>query len=507
MNNMNHSPSDRGPEGRILVLGLDGASLDFLEPLSKKGRLPNIARLMEEGCRTPLESTIPPVTIPAWVSMFTGKNPGKLGLYDLLRREGYSVKPNGGCFRGRNPIWRILNAHGYRVGVLNLPGTYPPEEMDGFMVTGMLTPSKSSPSSYPPDLASTLYRRIPGYELDVPQWAYSDEENFFDDLCRSTERRGEAAEYLIESIPCDLYIIVFTEPDRLQHVLWHRREKLEEYWALLDEVIGGLLDLFEDETIFVVSDHGFGPIKKTFYVNEWLKGKGLLKVERRLKKWLLAHLGRIMEGLYEKLGEVRLLHPLASLLKEALGVDRLWRYLYTYLSKERIGGIDWRRTKAFSCVHTPHFGQIYVNLKGRMEEGCVDEVDRPHIIDAIVEELRGLVDEDGTPLKVEAYRAWELYGGPHVEEAPDIVFLIEGGSYEVDAKIDVGRVFVDGASWTRWTGTHTKRGLLIGKGREIRRGYGFDGASIVDITPTLLHLFHIPIPEDVDGRVLEEIFL
>jgi predicted AlkP superfamily phosphohydrolase/phosphomutase len=74
MNNMNHSPSDRGPEGRILVLGLDGASLDFLEPLSKKGRLPNIARLMEEGCRTPLESTIPPVTIPAWVSMFTGIN-------------------------------------------------------------------------------------------------------------------------------------------------------------------------------------------------------------------------------------------------------------------------------------------------------------------------------------------------------------------------------------------------------------------------------------------------
>jgi len=498
-------PLGGGLEGRVLVLGLDGASPDILQSLFERGMLPNIGRVMREGCRAPLESTLPPVTIPAWVSMFTGKNPGKLGLYDLLRRDGYGVRPNGGCFRGRNPLWRILNAHGYRVGVLNLPGTYPPEEIDGFMVTGMLTPSKSSPSSHPPELASTLYRRIPGYELDVPQWAYSDEESLLEDLCRSTERRGEAARYLMESIPCDLYIVVFTEPDRLQHVLWHKRRRIEEYWTLLDEVLGGLLEPFEEETVFIVSDHGFGPIRKTFYVNEWLRERGLLRVEGGLRSRLLAGLGHMMEGLYGKLGEVRLLHPLASLLKEALGVDRLWRYLYTYLSKERIGDIDWRRTKAFSCVHTPHFGQIYINLRGRMEEGCVDEAERLHIVDAIVEELRGLVDEDGTPLKVEAYRAWELYEGSHVEEAPDVVFLIEEGSYEVDAKVGVDKIFAEGAPWTKWTGTHTKRGVLIARGPGIRRGHVFEGARIIDVTPTLLHLFDVPIPEEMDGRVLREI--
>ncbi len=503
---MNNPPLGEGPEERILVLGLDGASLNLLQPLVKRGVLPNIGRLIKEGCLSPLESTIPPVTIPAWVSMFTGKNPGRLGLYDLLRRDGYGVRPNGGCFRGRNPIWRILNAHGYRVGVLNLPGTYPPEEIDGFMVTGMLTPSKSSPSSYPPDLASTLYRRIPGYELDVPQWAYSDEEEFFQDVCRSTELRGEAAEYLINSIPCHLYIIVFTEPDRVQHVLWHRRDKLEEYWMLLDEVVGRLIEFFLDETIFIVSDHGFGPIRKTFYVNEWLMKRGLLSMENRWRRRLLTGLGRMMEALYHKLGEVKLLHPLASMLKEAVGVDKLWRYLYAYLSKERIGDINWRRTRAFSCVHTPHFGQIYINLKGRMEEGCVDETERRRIIDEIIEELQGLVDEDGTPLKVEAYRGWELYDGPYVEEAPDIVFLIEEGSYEVDAKVGVGRIFAPGAPWTGWTGTHTKTGLLIARGPGIKRGQSLQGARIIDVTPTLLRLFDVPIPKDVDGRVLAELF-
>lgn len=503
---MNDSPPGGGPEGRVLVLGLDGASLNLLKPLLERGLLPNLSRVIGEGCSTSLESTIPPVTIPAWVSMFTGKNPGKLGLFDLLRRDGYGVRLNGRCFRGRNPIWRILNDHGFRVGVLNLPGTYPPEKIEGFMVTGMLTPSKNSPSSYPPDLTSSLYRRIPGYELDVPQWAYSNEESLFEDLCRSTEKRGEAVEYLIELIPCDLYIIVFTEPDRLQHVLWHRMEKLEEYWALLDGVLGGILESFDDETIFIVSDHGFGPLKKTFYINEWLKGMGLLSIERRLKKRLLTGLGRVIEGLYETLGEIRLLHPLASLLKESLGVDRLWRYLYSYLSKERTGGIDWRGTKAFSCVHTPHFGQIYINLRGRMDRGCVNEAERLSIIDLIVEGLQALVDEDGTPLKVEAYRAWELYDGPHVEEAPDVIFLIEEGSFEVDAKIGVGKTFVDGAPWTKWTGTHTKRGLLIAKGPGIKRGYSFEGARIIDIAPTLLSLFNLPIPADMDGRVLTELF-
>jgi predicted AlkP superfamily phosphohydrolase/phosphomutase len=113
---------------RVLVLGLDGATLDVIEPLARSGRLPHLAKLMEEGAWGVLESTLPPVTIPAWVSMMTGKNPGRLGMYDLLKRQGYGVEPNGYCYSKHVPLWHTLNRYGIRTGVMNLPGTYPPEE-------------------------------------------------------------------------------------------------------------------------------------------------------------------------------------------------------------------------------------------------------------------------------------------------------------------------------------------------------------------------------------------
>ncbi len=131
------------PRRKVLVLGLDGGTFDIIRPLTEDGRLPNLARLMEEGTWGNLDSTLPPVTIPAWVSMMTGMNPGRLGFFDLLKRAGYGVEPNGFCFSNHHPIWRVLNSYDIKTGMINIPGTYPPEEVEGFMVTGMMTPSRS----------------------------------------------------------------------------------------------------------------------------------------------------------------------------------------------------------------------------------------------------------------------------------------------------------------------------------------------------------------------------
>lgn len=494
---------------RVLVLGIDGATFSIIEPMVRSGRLPNIARLMEEGVYGVLESTLPPVTIPAWVSMMTGKNPGKLGLFDLLRRNGYGVEPNGYCYRENAPLWHILNQYGIRTGMMNIPGTYPPDEVAGFMVTGMMTPSKNNPYSYPATLGAELDSTVSDYEIDVPQWQYFDEGVFVKDIYKVTRKRARAAEYLINNIPCEFYMIVFTNSDRLHHLLWDKRDIVEVYWEELDRIIGGILELFgEDTTVFIVSDHGFGPVERTFFVNEWLRRKGFLRVKRNKNERALVKIGKQVERLYNFLGERELLRPIIRLINKVVGLDTLQKYTYAYLSNARLEErVNWRRTKAFSCLHTPHFGHIYLNIRGKMREGCVSEGKREKIREAIIKELKNLADPiSGERPQVDAFRVEDIYFGPHLDEAPDIVYLIDDGRCEVDAKVGEGRLFIEGAPLTGWKGTHMKDGVFIARGPGIKSGLRIEKASIIDVSPTILHAFGIPPRDDMDGRIIEEIF-
>ncbi len=496
------------PRRKVLVLGLDGGTFDIIRPLTEDGRLPNLARLMEEGTWGNLDSTLPPVTIPAWVSMMTGMNPGRLGFFDLLKRAGYGVEPNGFCFSNHHPIWRVLNSYDIKTGMINIPGTYPPEEVEGFMVTGMMTPSSESTFSYPSELQRVLESGL-DYEIDLPSWQYFDEVSFYKDALKVTKKRGRAAEYLMKHISCDFNMVVFTSPDRIHHLLWNKRETVESYWEELDKVLGKLLEAVGQETtVFVVSDHGFGPLKKTFFVNEWLRRNGFLKAKRKINERTIVKLGRIAERLYRFLGRRELLKPVAGALFKVVGIERLQRYTYTYLSNARLEGrVNWKKTRAFSAVHTPHFGQIYLNTKGTMLEGCVQENERDELVSDIKKKLRGLKDPRTRALvNVDVYSSRDVYTGSYLDEAPEIVFMIDGGRCEIDAKVGEERLFVKGAPLTGWKGTHTRDGIFIAHGPGVKQGFRVEKASILDITPTLLHSFGIPMQDMMDGRVLDEIF-
>lgn len=502
-------PSEKSSLRKVLVLGIDGATFDVIEPMAEEGRLPVICRLMNEGAWGKMESTIPPVTIPAWVSMMTGKNPGKLGFYDLLRREGYGVEPNSSCFKNTSPVWKILNRYGVSTGVMNVPGTYPPDEVDGFMVTGMMTPSKRNGFSYPPTLGVDLESNVREYEIDLPYWQYFDEGTFVKDLYKVTEKRGLAAEYLIEHIPCEFYMVVFTSSDRLHHLMWNHRDVVEAYWEELDRVLGRVLEHFgDDATVFVVSDHGFASLERTFFVNEWLNKQGFLKVKPQFIKRTFVKFGTFVEGIYHFLCEMKLVKPLVNFLKMVLGLDTFSKYFYSYLSNMNLESrVKWEKTKAFSCVHTSEFGQIYINLEGKMKDGFVSKTERDMLVDKIIEKLHELPGvSKGDTSRVEAWKAEDIYHGPYVESAPDIVFSIDGGRCEIDAKVGEGRIFADGAPLKSWTGTHVKDGVFIACGPEIRRNFRFEGASIMDVAPTVLKLFGIPHNNEMDGRVLDEIF-
>ena len=502
------SDEDHVERRKVLVLGLDGATFKLLEPMAEEGRIPTLARLMDGGARGILESTLPPVTIPAWISMMTGKNPGRLGLYDLLKRVEYGVEPNESCFKESNPVWRTLNQYGLKTGVLNVPGTYPPDEVDGFMVTGMMTPSTSSPYAHPTELRSEL-NSVHEYEIDVPPWHITEKDQLVKDIYRVTRKRGDAAEYLIGEYPCDFYMIVFTSSDRIHHYMWHREDLVEAYWEELDKVLAKLLDLFDEETtVFVVSDHGFGTLERTFFVNEWLRTKGFLRVRRQVTKRVLVRLDRAVEGLYRFLGERKLISVIGNFLFKVLGFGRLQKAIYRYLSNVHLESrVNWRHTKAFSCVHTPHFGQIYLNMEGKMRDGCVSEDEREELQESILKELENLpMSWTGASPEIEIHRGEDLYNGPHLDEAPDIVFIMDEGRCEIDAKVGEGRLFAKGAPLSGWSGTHTKDGVFVAHGPLVKEGFHIEKASIVDVAPTILQMFGIKPGADMDGRILDEIF-
>lgn len=502
------SDEDHVDRRKVLVLGLDGATFKLLEPMAKEGRIPTLARLMDGGARGVLESTLPPVTIPAWISMMTGKNPGRLGLYDLLKRVEYGVEPNESGFKESNPVWRTLNQYGLKTGILNVPGSYPPDEVDGFMVTGMMTPSNGSPYAHPTELRSEL-NSVHEYEIDIPPWNIADADQLVKDIYRVTQKRGDAAEYLIGEFPCDFYMIVFTASDRMQHYMWHKEDLVEEYWEELDRVLARLLNLFgEETTVFVVSDHGFGTLERTFFVNEWLRTKGFLRLRRQITKRALVRLDRTVEGLYRFLGERKLISVIGNFLYKLLGVKRLQKAIYLYLSNVHLESrVNWRRTKAFSCVHTPHFGQIYLNMEGKMRDGCVPQDEREALLESIIKELENLPSSStGYSPEIEIHRGEDLYNGPHLDEAPDIVFILNEGRCEIDAKVGEGRLFAEGAPLSGWTGTHTRDGVFIAYGPMIKEGFRVEKASIVDVAPTILQMFGITPGADMDGRILDGIF-
>jgi predicted AlkP superfamily phosphohydrolase/phosphomutase len=493
----------------VLVIGLDGASFEILHPLMKEGRLPNLARLVSEGSSGIFESTIPPVTIPAWVSMLTSKNPGKIGCFDLLKQVGYLSEPNNSCFRDKAPLWQILNKYGIRTGLMNIPGTYPPEALDGFVVTGMLTPSKNSDYSYPNNLSTELENKIHDYQIDAPQWQYFDEDRFVKDLYKVTEKREEAAEYLVDKFPCDFYMLVFTSSDRLQHVLWDKPKVINEYWENLDKILGKLFKKFENSTIFIVSDHGFGPLKQTFYVNEWLSDKGYLEVKKDINLSLKLKIGRIFEEVYRWVGKkTPSIDSLLKKIQELVGHDKLQKVAYSYLSNDRLGNrVIWKNTQAFAGLHSPHFGHIYVNLEHKMEQGCVSQEQYELVRTSVIEELKKIRNpKTGNKINIEIFKTEEIYSGDFIGKAPDIVFIMENGTFEINAKVGIKKIFEDGNPFTGWTGTHTLNGVFMVKGPNIMSGVNLKKSSIMDLVPTILKIYGIPLLDDMDGRPLLEIF-
>jgi predicted AlkP superfamily phosphohydrolase/phosphomutase len=518
------------PSGKrkVLVLGLDGATWDILAPLMKDGTMPNLAALVARGVSSPLESLIPPVTATSWTSFVTGLNPGKHGVFEfLLRRKGlaqaaaskgnpFGEIPVNSTLLDGVPVWEFASRAGLKSVVIGVPITYPPRQINGCMISDFLTPYGKRDFTWPPSLLDDLESRFGPYKL-YHREVYSKRGvgRVIDELFDVLSFNVKVTRHLLKATDWDLFISHFWGTDRAQHELWHlldehhprhdRKEakkhgpRLKAFYALLDRSLGEILEDAGDCEVILASDHGFGPIHTYLAFNSWLLTRGYLRLRgdpaTRLKRLAYA---------------VGLTPVFFYRLSMALGLARL-RLSGGFHSRQRmqmllnrfflsLDNVDWARSKAYS---KGNYGQIYVNLKGREPWGSVNPGQEYQTVrDSIKRDLLAL-DSPTTGEKMfdRVYFREELYQGPYVDEAPDLVFLPRDMRYKALGTLDFTSNSFSFPVYGN-SGDHRMHGIFLGLGSGFRQGVSLAGPSIMDLAPTVLYLLGLPVPRQMDGKVL-----
>jgi predicted AlkP superfamily phosphohydrolase/phosphomutase len=436
---------------------------------------------------------IPTQSASAWSSFITGQNPGRHGVFDFMVR-----RPDG-SYRHAKPgpattLWHLLGLGGLQVGVFNFPVTYPPDPVNGFLVSGMLSPEGQT-FTHPPALGDELLAAVPGYRLDLEWQLYGGrDEALLQELTEMTRLRAEAACYLRDRYQPDCLVAAFIGPDRLQHALWRHLDpnhnehnpgeaaalvgSIHGYYATLDAAVGRLVAGSSAETtVLILSDHGFQPVHWQFRVDEWLTGNG----------WLTYRAGRSrVERLVRRLDVPWVRHIRRRLVKD---ISR------RFAAFAPGGTVDWQRTLAF-CPWNAQQG-IRINLQGREPHGTVRPgADYERLCDELRQALLEAIEpQTGAPVVDKVWKHEELYDGPFFEELPDLVFSLRPGFASSPLQ---PRLWAP----TGWaSGDHCLEGMFVVWGRGAGTGHVM-GACLIDIAPTALHLMDQPVPSTIDGKVL-----
>ncbi len=520
----------------MLVLGLDGATFDVIDPLIANGELPNLRKLIRAGCCLELLSTIHPYSAQAWSSFMTGMNAGKHGIVDFTEhvKSEYRLKFLNASHREGKSLWRILSDYGKRVGVVNVPFTYPPERVNGFVISGMDAPSVHSDYTYPKELGDEIAAKIGGYTIEVSVKDYMAKgkpKEFLKEMEHALELQMKTLEYLVQNKPWDVFVYVFRLTDQVQHYFWKYFDPMHPFYddsadeelkgaipsiyCKIDKAIGDLLaSLDEDVNVIVLSDHGQGGIsRKKIFLNRWLSSHGFLKFSEKT-----ASAGsRMLDSIFKerKTGLIDFIRrrvpkgARTALVKKApMLKDKL-------VSRGVFSNIDWDKTKAYSDEKRAN---IWINVKGSQAKGIVTPGDEyENLREQIIAKLREMRDpETEEPIFAEIYKKEELYWGPHLEKAPDIVLTQGKRKYTYVLQRSHGgkntSLWMEDLSpeelSKRTNANHRQEGILIIKGKHIRKmGRLALSGSIMDVAPTILYMMGLPIPKEMDGKVLLSLFV
>jgi predicted AlkP superfamily phosphohydrolase/phosphomutase len=511
---------------KLLILGLDGATFDLILPWARSGNLPHFAQLLSKGISGRLRSTVPPMSPPAWNTFMTGTNPGKHGIFDFTERKPQSYETHfiNAAWRRAPAIWQYLSEAGKRVAVLSVPFTYPPEKVNGIMVSGFDAPGVAGlvdrSATYPPELCEEIRSKVGEYPMAPNLFAATDPVEMLDMTLQTMEQKTAAALYLYQKEAWDCFVFVLGETDGTAHRFWRfcdpssplRDEQppaVEVANALLtvyqkaDEAIGRFLALAaQDTTIMVMSDHGNGGNSdKAVALNRWLESHGLLAFKK------LESFGKSGMELAKQLG----LKVLPPTIKRML--YRLTNLPNIVESWARFSAIDWALTQAYS-EETPYFPSIWINLKGREPLGSVAPQAYEEVRHRLMAELASWRNPyTGQPMVKRVFRREEIYAGPHLDKAPDVMIeweLDQGYSYVFRTSMGKRRAAVEMLHRRdrrrAKSGDHRAEGIFLVTGPHLTSPTEIEGAEITDLAPTILYLFGLPVPAHMDGKVLTQIF-
>lgn len=494
------------PFEKVLVIGIDGGTSTVLDLEMGRGSMPFLKSLVEAGANGVLRSTLPPITGPAWRTFASGCNPGKHGVFDFVEMDSktrrVSVKDVSNSLLPS--FWEEASRQKKTVGIMGVPMTYPAKPVDGFLLTGIMTPPNSDSYAYPKKIAEEL--RTAGLEWPFSSGSSANASNarrYINQVIKDTRSRVATAEYLIDKHDPDLSIFVFDASDPIQHQYFDEiiepkdselSDLLTNFYSELDGGIKNLVELFgEDTLVIIMSDHGFGPLKGFIHLNNWLLEKGYLVLRDDFVtrgRYVLHRMGFTAENIYR--------------MTQRLGIDlrrRLNRGRVYSLSKKvflSFENVDWERTKAFSLGH---IGQVYVNRHS------TNTKDIQQITNSLLSEIPEMTHPvTGEKLIDRVHVRDEIYSGPHLSDAPDLILeprqyeYVGFGESEFASNLIVGPAL--------HSGHHRVEGKIIVSGPAVRHslaGAELD-ASIEDIMPTVLYSMGLEIPDYIDGKPIIDLF-
>jgi predicted AlkP superfamily phosphohydrolase/phosphomutase len=453
---------------RVLIVGLDCATPQIV--FDHKDELPVLKGLMDSGTHGILKSSDPPITIPAWMVMSTGKDPGRLGLYGFRHRKGDSYDQmwiaNSKAVHEKR-LWDIIGEQGGQSCLVSVPPSYPPYPVAGNLISCFITPpGKDKEYTYPPSLRQEIEERFGPYVFDVV-FRTEDRDQILAEIYRMTDKRFELMDWLIRDKPWNLFMFVEIGIDRVHHAFWKYMDRghhlyeagnkyenaILDYYKHVDGKIGELLKRVDDDTVvLVVSDHGAKRMKGAFCINEWLIDEGDLVVKERPKK--------------------------------VISVDDLQ--------------IDWTKTKAWAWGG--YYARVFMNVEGREPKGIIKPEDYEKERETLTRKILALRGPNGEEWKTKVIWPREYYDEVN-GEYPDLMVYLDDLYWRSAGTLGHGTMFLPENDTGPDDAVHAHEGIYILRDPKSGRGQRHD-AGILDIAPTVLDRMGIPVPSDMKGKII-----
>ncbi len=486
---------------RVLLFGVDGLTFDIVNPYMERGLLPNFQRLRDGGAQGVLQSLVLPMTPPAWMSIATGLSPAKHGVYDFWEYEKTENNLQGQIVthrKGGKAVWNILSDWGKRVLVLNVPLTYPPEPVNGIMLSGYMAPDMKSGVTYPVSFKDELLAAIPDYKIDIdPSISSAEKGDVFVETLDVTRTRTQMFRLMLTK-PWDFLFVTYVGADRIQHLRWDEIMAFHplavEYYQKLDEALGLALDaLDKDDLLMLVSDHGFRGIHHRFYLQEYLHRRGLQRMRDTTARQKVERVDMVKRMVRKVVWGLKLQGI-------AHGIRRQFRSKGLIETKQeaqpvKLPDLDWANTKAWIPGYSGAIaGYANVFLDDSMTEEQIEE-----LVTAI-REIRN--PATGQPLALEIHREDSLGTGEFAPKERHLIVLA-GEDITIINKLGHKSLWESvGGSM----GIHHPDGVLYLYGAGVKQGTTIAPTHLYDVVPTILSFMHMPLPDELEGAVINEAF-